>query len=82
MRTRTTNHTNEYANVLTMYAPKTVVEGVLVSFMIRLFGEDILNEKVCNKHFHDEWQALYRSGIVPQKPPMTHKPTSKQKLLG
>ena len=74
MRTRTTNHTNTYAKSLEMYAPKTVVEGVLVSFMIRLFGEEILNNaELCNKHFHEEWQALYQSGIVPQKPPRFKK---------
>ena len=52
-----------------MYAPKTVVEGVLVSFMIRLYGEEILNDsEVCNKRFHEEWHTLYQNGIIPQKP--------------
>jgi hypothetical protein len=70
MRTRTTNHTNEYAKALKMYAPKTVVEGVLVSFMAMIYGEEILNDsEKCNQLFHDEWQTLYRNGIVPQKPP-------------
>ena len=69
MKTRRTNHNNEYAKALKMYAPKTVVEGVLVSFMIRLYGEEILNDsEVCNKRFHEEWHTLYQNGIIPQKP--------------
>tara|TARA_Y100001963_G_scaffold145871_1_gene220075 strand:+ start:358 stop:516 length:159 start_codon:yes stop_codon:yes gene_type:complete len=37
-------------------------------------GEEILNDsEICNKHFHEEWQALYQSGIVPQKPPRFKK---------
>lgn len=70
MKTRRTNHTNEYAKTLKMYAPKTVVEGVLVSFMARVYGEEVLNgSEKCNQRFHEEWQLLYKNGIIPQKPP-------------
>ena len=60
---------NEYAAELgTMYAkmPKAVLAAIAVSFATQMSGEDALHEACAA--ILKEWQALYRAGIVPQKP--------------
>ncbi len=58
---------NEYAEALgDLYekTPKAVFAAMAVSFFTT--GGDHMEDLI--DRFHDEWVALYNSGIVPQKP--------------
>jgi len=57
---------NEYSRQLKDYdrIPKAVLAAIAVSFATQ--GGDFLDE--ANERIFEEWQILYQSGIVSQKP--------------
>ena len=63
---------NEYANLVDRHLydriPKTVIAAIMVSFIIKLEGEEII-EKDISGYVLDEWKVLYQNKIVPQLPP-------------
>ena len=73
--------TNEYARLATSHidAPKAVWIALAMSLAIQLRGgegpdsrtpEDV--ERAATRALIEEWGALYRAGIVPQRPPRGH----------
>ena len=63
---------NEYTDLIDHHLydliPKTVMAAIIVSFIIRLEGEEMM-EKNISGYIFDEWKILYRNKIVPQLPP-------------
>lgn len=60
------NHSNEYCRQLTHFdkVPKTVLAAIAVSALT--CGGDQIDK--ADERVMGEWWALYRAGIVPQKP--------------
>ena len=56
------------ANHVYNAAPKAVLAAIAVSFAVHLDGEERL-ERAAGAVLA-EWWALYRAGVVPQKPPL------------
>lgn len=62
---------NDYAKVAPKYSgtPKAVWAAIAVSFAARIAERDPFGDSdaiaIC---IGEEWEALYRNGIVPQKP--------------
>lgn len=59
---------NEYARLVDNYdkIPKAVFAAIAVSALNIAFCEDDLSK--INEVLINEWNALYNSGIIPQKP--------------
>ena len=54
-----------------MKCPKAVLAAIAVSYAHINLDHDageLFDEETITKKLHEEWTALYASGIVPQKP--------------